>query len=150
MLQAEQTTLFQMWANERTWDEFHRNHYDWWAFPIDKPSSHGFKFTLDAPGIAELSSDAGYLESLEQAARCLLLSWAWDIDKQDFVVPADPDQGWAYRVIRLYKCNRALKLVGLTELAKSTAEYAKWLKGQGQSFMYEGRDLYPEILDPLP
>ena len=44
-----QNSLFVQWDKNKDWRSFHDQHYDWWAFPINKPSSYGDKFQL-APG----------------------------------------------------------------------------------------------------
>ena len=28
------------------WATFHHSHYDWWAFPIDQPSSYGSAYQV--------------------------------------------------------------------------------------------------------
>ena len=145
----EQVALFDSWSLDRKWGEFHRNHYDWWAFPIDQPSSFGFKYTVTAEALAELQNDAEFIGSLQKAAKLLFLSWGWDIHKRDFVDDPDPDQAWADWPIRLAKCNRSLKLFELSELVESTVIYSTWLLDRGESFSYNGRDLYPEIIEPL-
>lgn len=147
--QEEQTNLFEQWALKGNWGEFHANHYDWWAFPIDKPSSFGFKYTLDSEAIAELQKDQLFLASLAKAATLLLRSWGWDTATNSHVVDPGPEQGWANWPIRLSKCNRSLKLFGLSDLVASSQAYALWLKANGESFEYNGRDLYPEIQEDL-
>ena len=37
---ADQILLFEQWAMYG-YEDFHRNHYDWWTYPIDEPSSFG-------------------------------------------------------------------------------------------------------------
>jgi len=147
--QAEQLKVFERWANQRAWEQFHRNHYDWWAFPIDKPSSFGFKYTLNKWDIQELQKDQEFLDSLSYTATLLLLSWGWDAAESKHVNNPDPEQGWANHPIRLYKCNRSLKLFSLKDLVASTLAYAHWLKANGESFEYNGRDLYLEIQEGL-
>ena len=149
-MQAAQVKEFEMWAKEGNWSQFHSNHYDWWTFPIDLPSSFGHKYTLDEEALSALYQDSEFLETLSKAASLLLLSWGWDIEKQELISQPDPDQHWASWPIRLAKCNRSLKLFQLNEFAESTATYARWLRDKGETFSYMGRDLYPEILDPLP
>lgn len=143
--QADQVKIFEEWAENGDWAEFHRNHYDWWTFPIDAPSSFGFKYTLDQNSLAQLRQDQEFLESLAKAATLLLRSWGWDIARSEHLASTAPDQGWANWPIRLSKCNRSLKLFGLIEMANSTALYAQWLKANGESFLYQGRDLFEEI-----
>jgi len=57
---ASQIELFEIWASNSDWDSFHQNHYDWWAFPLDKPSSFGFKYTLEANDVIALQADAEF------------------------------------------------------------------------------------------
>ena len=36
-----QHSHFVKWNTQEKWSTFHSAHYDWWAFPIDRPSSYG-------------------------------------------------------------------------------------------------------------
>ncbi len=65
---AAQIRKFQKWA-KNGYGDFHHNHYDWWAFPIDEPSSKGFRYVVKHGDIEELKRDgefmALYLEGLD-------------------------------------------------------------------------------------
>ena len=39
------------------WRRFHISHYDWWTFPIDRPSQHGLRYTVYADDVARLKAD---------------------------------------------------------------------------------------------
>ena len=145
-LQANQVELFRTWAKGGHWEAFHANHYDWWTFPIDAPSSFGFKYTLDGGSISELSQDEEFLASLRKATELLLSSWGWDpIRNQPMQHPAK-GQAWANWPIRLAKANRSLVLFKQDDLVESTRALARYLEAQEYSFEYSGRDLLPEIL----
>ena len=145
-LQAEQVTKFRSWAKGGHWDAFHSNHYDWWTFPTDAPSSFGFKFTLTEESIQELSQDQDFIASLRKAAELLLSSWGWNAALKLPIQHPASGQAWANWPIRLAKCNRSLVLFKQEDLVESTRIFAKHLEAQGYSFEYSGRDLLPEIL----
>ena len=137
---------FSLWADQGVWGEFHSNHYDWWAFPINQPSSHGFLYSVTDEAAKRLREDSEFLKSLEESARLVLLSWGWSLD--DFLEIQNPsaDQKWAHWPIRLYKCYQSLRLFQLDTAADSVLAYARLLKEQGQSFVYSGRDLYSQMV----
>ena len=43
---AEQIAPFEGWAAAGDWERFHRSHYDWWVFPVDRRSSWGLQWTV--------------------------------------------------------------------------------------------------------
>jgi len=145
-LQANQVELFRTWAKGGHWEAFHANHYDWWTFPIDAPSSFGFKYTIDESSISELSQDAEFLASLRKATELLLSSWGWDPNRNQPMQHPANGQAWAYWPIRLAKANRSLVLFKQDDLVESTRALARYLEAQGYSFEYSGRNLLPEIL----
>jgi len=145
-LQANQVELFRTWAKGGHWEAFHANHYDWWTFPIDAPSSFGFKYTLDESSISELSQDEEFLASLRKATELLLSSWGWDPSRNQPMQHPANGQAWANWPIRLAKANRSLVLFKQDDLLESTRALARYLEAQGYSFEYSGRDLLPEIL----
>jgi hypothetical protein len=144
--QRNQLELFQTWAEESSWSSFHDNHYDWWAFPIEKPSGKGFKYSVSDQVRLELTADTVFIKQLRECSRLLLLSWGWDIVAQKLVDNPGEGQSWANWPVRLYKCNRSLKLFGQTDLASSTQAYARHLLAEGFSLVYSGKDLTDDIL----
>lgn len=140
----EQVKLFCAWAAAHDWAAFHSHHYDWWAFPIDAPSSFGFGYTVFEAEQQQLSKTPGFLGTLEEAARLLLLSWGWDANTNQPVAHPEPHQAWQHHPIRWSKCTRSMELFGLMSMHQSCIEYGKYLRAQGMSFQYRGRDLGTE------
>ena len=59
---AEQLLDFQLWANRGEWTQFHHAHYDWWMFPIDRPSSYGLTWTIYDGDVEEFTQDAAFMQ----------------------------------------------------------------------------------------
>ena len=135
-LHAKQVELFRTWAKGGHWEAFHANHYDWWTFPIDAPSSFGFKYTLDEGSICELSKDEKFVATLRKATELLMSSWGWDPTRNKFLPNPAKGQAWANWPIRLAKANRSLVLFKQEDLVQSTRALARDLKAQGHSFEY--------------
>ncbi len=146
-LQAMQVDKFRSWAKGGHWDAFHSNHYDWWTFPIDAPSSFGFKYTVNKETIDELAKDEQFIANLRKAAELLLSSWGWNATLNHPIQHPALGQSWSNWPIRLAKCNRSLVLFKQQDLVESTRIFAKHLESQGNSFEYSGRNLLPEILE---
>jgi len=136
------------WADNHEWDRFHSNHYDWWAFPIDRPSSFGFMYTVFESEISQMKSDKGFMERHRDCARLLMLSWGWDAQNDTEIKRPSSSQKWAHWPIRLAKCSRSMWLFGQLDLWQSTSQYAEQLLSDGFSFWYNGRDLFGEIVSP--
>jgi len=145
-LNLSQLEEFRDWASTGNWGKFHSSHYDWWAFPIDAPSSYGFKYCLTPQSVAALSKDESFIASLRESATLLMLSWGWEIFKSKLVDEPQPDQSWANWPIRLAKCIRSLNLFGQGDIVQSARSFATLLESQGVSFEYMGRNLLREIM----
>jgi hypothetical protein len=124
---SAQVNLFQAWAKTGQWEQFHINHYDWWAFPINRPSSHGFKYTLGEPEIDQLKANPDFMAKHRLGAQLMLLSWGWEWQTHQPVPNPDPGQAWAHWPIRLEKCTLSMELFGHHEIAASCNGYAKHL-----------------------
>lgn len=145
-LNLAQLEDFERWAEARDWGSFHRNHYDWWAFPIDQPSSMGLKYCVTPDAVAVLKHSEEFIGHLRRLAELLLLSWGWDATTGSPVPDPQPNQEWAGWPIRLQKCHRSLVLFGIDDLAEHVAKYARYLHDRGTRFEYNGKDLYPLIV----
>ena len=143
---SAQVDQFQSWAANRDWNHFHTSHYDWWAFPIDRPSSYGLRYTLGPQEIAELRENPDFMARHLLGAQLLLLSWGWDWQVNAPVLAPGPDQAWANWPIRLEKCTTSMKLMGHVDLSRSCRTYAQYLVADGHSLVYSGRDLMESIL----
>jgi hypothetical protein len=143
---AAQVAQFEQWAADGNWQAFHDNHYDWWAFPIDKPSSYAFAYTVYSDEIAQMRQDEAFMQRHRLGAQLLLLSWGWGVLAGAVVSDSAPGQAWANWPIRLSKCARSMWLFGQDEQWGSAVEFARVLKARGESFEYGGRDLFEEIV----
>jgi hypothetical protein len=149
--QAEQLALFRDWASSADWEQFHYNHYDWWAFPIIKSSSYGTLYSLTDAAVALLSDDSEFISNLRECSELLLTAYGWDYKKNQINTSPEDGQYWNNHPIRLAKCNDSLKIFRQPDLVTSTRLYADWLKGQGFNFDYiDNRDLYAEIQSAEP
>jgi len=142
---ANQLLQFRTFAENHDWHSFHSNHYDWWAFPIGSPSSYGYRYSVSKESVVILKQSSQFLSNLSECADLLLLSWGWDSAKNEKIVNVEPGQAWAHWPIRLYKAWRSMQIFGLLEKEISLRAYAHSLRESGQSFEYQGRDLFEEI-----
>ena len=110
-------------------------------FPIDKPSSYGFKFTVYQSEIESLKQDADFIKDYLLGVKLLAESWGWDLEHARFIPYPQPGQSWHRWPIRLHKCAYSLSLFGFEDELKSMVKYGNLLLDRGESFMYNGRDL---------
>ena len=142
---ANQLSQFRTFAENRDWQSFHSNHYDWWAFPIGSPSSYGYRYSVSKDSVKVLKQSNEFLSNLSESAGLLLLSWGWDSVKNESLVNVDSGQAWAHWPIRLYKAWRSMQIFELLEKEISLSTYAHYLRENGYSFEYQGRDLFESI-----
>jgi len=140
--QKRQTEIFQDWANRGQWANFHREHFDWWTFPIDRGSSaYGNRFTPPQNVLAELKNNKRYLESLRRAARLYLRSMAWNTQTGDWISNPDFDAGQAplenINRARLFKIARSMQIHELNEEFLSIQRMVQSLRDAGVSVGYE-------------
>src|SRR4051794_9441263 len=77
--QRQQLEKFQAAASRGDWMAIHTDHYDWWMFPTDEPSSYGFAWTVYDGDVDELKKDPDYLRRYLQGVELLATSWGWDL-----------------------------------------------------------------------
>ncbi len=138
---ARQVADFERWAAEGNWEEFHRNHYDWWAFPINRPSAYGLAWTVYEGEIAELNSDPAFVERFRRGEELLAASWGWDLGAQDYLPNLAPRQAWHNWPVRLFKAAQSAQIFGHDGIFASWKKYALILMGAGERFEYSGHDL---------
>ena len=141
-----QIASFRMWASTGDWNSFHHNHYDWWAFPITARSSYGHMYSVTMESVTRLKEDKKFMDELAEGAQLLLTSWGWDFKTNKPVINPSSGQSWANWPIRLYKCWKSMRLFGCEAEEKACYEYAQWLRKQGHSFEYRGRDLFEKFV----
>lgn len=139
--QAAQLSLFEQWAGNNDWQQFHLSHYDWWMFPYSQPSQFGFAYVVYEKEIQALIQDPDYVSNYLRGVELLLLSWGWDLQTETLIPEPSAHQHWYNWPIRLYKCARSLQEFGFATEFNSVRKYANYLIKQGVSFVYNGRNL---------
>lgn len=139
---SRQIELFESWAAAKDWAAFHSNHYDWWTFPIDHPSAYGFKWVVYEGEIVRLKEDLSYMQKYHRGLDLLAAAWGWDLGEQSYIADPLPAQTWHNWPIRLYKAAYSARLFGENPAFESYKEYARLLRAAGESFAYNGRDLF--------
>ena len=134
--QANQVRKFKTWADSRNWAEFHRQHFDWWTFPINRGSSgYGFQYDISGQPLEDLKKNPEYLQSLKTAAELYLKSMAWDLKKHDWVANPDFNAGQDpvnnINQARLFKIGRSLQIHRLDDEFQSTREMVHSLRSAG-------------------
>ena len=76
-----QFKLFQKWDLQKKYATFHHSHYDWWAFPYDKPSSYRDKYQVGPEEREHLINDKEFIEALRGNAILVCRSWGWNLVK---------------------------------------------------------------------
>ena len=151
--QAGQLVEFEAWAAQNLWNCFHLNHYDWWAFPINRRSAYGLAWTVYEGEIDALKQDPRFLQSYLRGVQLVAASWGWDLDRAAPIPDPRPGQSWHHWPVRLFKAALSLQLFGYTEYFDSLKIYALDLIRQGEPMEYHRRDLswlFTGGVDPSP
>ena len=125
---------FIAWAKAGDWQQFGPgfHHYDWWMFPIDRPSAgQGMKYTVYQQDIQALKHDSAFLKNYRLGAILLMQSWGWDIKHQKPYKNPNPGQTWRNHDVRLGKLGHSLILFEQWDLYDSLKHYVVHLKQTG-------------------
>jgi hypothetical protein len=131
---------FKEWETFKSWNNFHRNHYDWWVFPIPDPSSNKLKYSVFLEDIKILKEDKDYVANLKECARIICLAWGWDLNKKKYIDNPDTINGqkWQDHPIRLFKMILSLLCFELIDEANSAIQLGKSISNI--NYIYSGRD----------
>lgn len=109
--QAKQLETFEKWAKEGKWKNFHEAHYDWWMFPISRPSrGHGDRYAVSNTDVTTLKNDPEFMKNYLRGVELVAESWGWDVKNNKPFENPSPHQKWANLEIRLTKIIQSLDL----------------------------------------
>ena len=149
--QAQQLQTFEKWAAQKNWFEFHRQHFDWWTFPVDRGSAaYGFKYDVSGTPLKLLRQNPQYLKSLSRAAELYLRSLGWNLKKHDWDNNLDFNKGQDpvknINSARLFKIGRSLQIHGLDDNFLSMREmvqsYRQYGYAVGEHDFWDAPDRY--------
>ena len=152
--QANQVRKFKTWADSGNWAEFHKQHFDWWTFPINRGSSgYGFQYDISGQPLEDLKKNPEYLQSLKTAAELYLKSMAWDLKKHDWITNPDFNAGQDpvnnINQARLFKIGRSLQIHRLDDEFQSTKEMVHSLRSAGyrvgNELFWDNPDTYHRV-----
>jgi hypothetical protein len=150
---SAQIEKFEEWAARGGWELFHSSHYDWWVFPIHKPSSYGLAWTVYEGDAVELKQDAQFVRKYIRGVELVSASWGWDLVGKKYIPLPAPGQKWQHWPVRLFKAAQSVKLFGFGDLFDSLRMYAEDLMRQGEPMEFNGHDLtwlFTTGIDPWP
>ncbi len=108
---------FEKWAASGRWDIFAHAHYDWWMFPINRPSAgHGDEYCFSTQEFAQLKSNKEFMINYRRGVELVLKSWGWDMTANAPVANPSSGQCWTGYGVRLGKMADSLYLLGEREL----------------------------------
>jgi hypothetical protein len=123
--QKAQIEKFSTYAKKGDWSSFHSDHYDWWCFPINRPSrGYGEAYNFSSDELRFLRDDVSFMASYQEGVRLVARSWGWDVDAKTSLENPSKNQTWRGYGVRLAKMAESLKLLGETELWESMREFA--------------------------
>jgi len=103
------------------WANFHpdhvEGHYDWWAFPVTRPSkTYGTKYAVTLAQVETLKKNATFMNQYRAIVKFVVKSWGWDLDRNAPIDDPKKDQEWRGYGVRLGKMASSLKLFGEHDL----------------------------------
>lgn len=118
---SEQLQKFEQWASAKDWKLFTPtySHYDWWMFPVARPSSHyGDIYQVSQADVDALKADPKFMKEYRRGVELVVRSWGWDLQRQCSVLETErtPEQRWTGYGVRLGKMADSLLLFGEDDL----------------------------------
>lgn len=131
-----QARLFDSWEKSRNWNAFHRNHFDWWMFPIPRGSNtYRDKYNIAGESLDELKTNDKYMSTLRNAIRQYSLSLGWDLENKKWVDNPEIINGQTPRgninSPRLYKIAQSAEAHQMYDERDSLAEMVNGIRASG-------------------
>jgi len=137
-----------------SWNKIHSDHYDWWAYPIDRGSaSYGETFNVAGEPTERLKKDPEFLASLAREIEIQALALGWSLYDQDWVESLDWENGQDWRrayPTRFWKATRSAQIFGLEEEFESLLVLKQSLEDAGIAFGREDYWRNPGTIDNVP
>lgn len=139
-----QFAKFQEWTRNKDWRAFHRNHFDWWMFPIPRGSnSYRDEYNIAGEPLEDLLRNNRYMTTLPAAMRMYMQSIGWNLDEQAWIEDADINNGQepirSLNSARLYKIAQSAEAHGFNRELQSVSKMVDDLRRNG---VHVGNDQY--------
>lgn len=138
---AQQVATFERWAAACDWYAFHENHYDWWAYPVNRRSGYGDRYKLTPEAVEALQHDGAFLTLWRRGVALGCLAWGWSLAEGRYIDHPQAGQAWANWPVRLYKMAVSARVLNQPAVVDQLRTLAEDLRAKGEVFMYDGRDL---------
>lgn len=113
----QQLQKFEKWAQANEWQSIHDAHYDWWMFPVERPSAaYGETYAVSKAEVEALKADPIFMNHYRRGVALVVQAWGWDLEKGEAIKPAAKGQAWDGYGVRLAKMSDSLRLFGEIEL----------------------------------
>ena len=131
-----QFAKFQEWTRNKDWNAFHRNHFDWWMFPIPRGSNtYRDEYNVAGEPLEQLKNNMRYMATLPAAMRMYLRSIGWDLDAGKWIENAEIDRGQepirSLNSARLYKIAQSAEAHELNRELRSVSNMVNDLRRNG-------------------
>lgn len=152
--QIAQRTEHERLAASGSWSRIHSDHYDWWAYPIDRGSSaYGETFNVAGEPLERLKTDQEFLSSLAKEIEIQALALGWSLYDGDFIPQLDWEKGQDWRKAyptRLWKMTRSAQIFGLEREFESLLSLQGSLEAAGIRFNHSDYWNNPGTIDDVP
>lgn len=103
------------WMHLQTHTSHQDSGFDWWMFPVDRPSQgQGTKYMVNQKDVEELLSDDEFVKAYRQGVILVAKSWGFDLENKLDVT--SNHQKWVGYQVRLGKMLHSLKLFNQKDL----------------------------------
>lgn len=114
---AQQLQKFEDWAQANEWQRIHDAHYDWWMFPVERPSSaYGEAYAVNKADVEALKADPIFMNNYRRGVALVVQAWGWDLEKGEAIKSPAKGQAWDGYGVRLAKMSDSLRLFEEIEL----------------------------------
>lgn len=141
-------------AAQGKWSAIHSDHYDWWAFPIDRGSSaYGDFYNVAGEPLKRLRQNQEFLKALTDLILVQTRALGYNLYEKTWMQEPDwsagQDWGLAYPT-RIWKMTRSAQIFGLEEEFESLKNMQKILSENGIRFNHKKYWEAPGTVDEVP
>lgn len=98
--------------------------FDWWMFPIDRPSlGQGSSYEVTKYDVEVLKGDSEFMNNYREGVIIIAKSWGWDLAHHRDI--SSEKQRWTGYQVRLGKMLHSLKLFGQKDLHDSLRRFVE-------------------------
>ena len=136
--QKKTLTMFRKCSEKNEWNTMHKNHYDWWMFPIDEHASTMNKYVISPRDATRIRDNPDHISQFREGVEILMRGWGWDVKNESLIESPATSKGQKFTgyAVRLWKAGRCMQILQQDDYFKSLLKFARLSQEKGHSLRF--------------